>query len=497
MIEKANNADLPDELRAQGIAQKDLRRREFILNANLWEVIFRISFPLMLINFLTFIYDIIDSMLAAKISAESIASVIVLSQINNMLRIIGLSLASGGMIIISRLIGRKDFDRAKTIANTMVIIAVFMALMIWIIIIPLSRPMLKLFGASDNIIQNGLSYFRIQIATSGVMLINNVFFGLEKSRGRMANVMWLNMTIIIAKIALSVVLVYGFKVRQLIWISMTTLIANLALTVFVIIRLAMPKYFFRFNYKERDLSRRTLKAIFGLSIPIFIGRFMFSLGKVLVNAISANFYSSGKYADEAVYGQHYGDRVTGALGISNHLGGFTTNVLNSVDESEAQIISVNLGHKNQARALKAFSYSLIINLCLAAAGVTIFVIFNDMFVQIYAQGDADYAKMISDIFFYERIAIIMLAVNSSVNGLLYGFGYTKIAGIMNLSRVIAYRIPILLIMLYVADIGYQSVGIAMMVSNICIGLMSIVVGIIYIRKIKKKNITDTLEIGKT
>lgn len=475
------------------ISEKDSKRRDLILNGNMWKVIFIISLPLMLISVLNFFYSIFDTMIASRMSTDSIASVVVLSQINNMLMAVGMSLASGGVIILSRMVGRRNYDRAKIIANTMVTLSVIVAVGMVVILVPLAKPLLKMLNTSDEIIASGLGYFQIQIATSGVMIFNNVFIGLEKSRGRTTNILFLNMGVMAIKVTLSLLLVYVGHVQALYWISLSTLLANSCLTIFAVIRIMRPNYVYRYSFKNKDFSKSTILGIFKISIPIFIGRFVFSLGKVLVNSMSSAHFSSEKYKNE--FGDNYGDTVTGALGVSNNLGGFTTNVLNSIDESEALIISSNLGNKNKKRALQAFWYSMILNMTLAILGVILYSIFNDQLIKaLITDSDPQYMQMVSDIFFYEKFAIIALAINSTVNGLLYGFGYTLVAGIMNLSRVIIFRVPVLAIMLKIFDNGYKSVGIAMMISNVSIGVMSIIVATVCLLRIRKKTDLDTLKI---
>ncbi|MFR4440243.1 MAG: MATE family efflux transporter, partial [Hungatella sp.] len=64
-----------------------------------------------------------------------------------------------------------------------------------------------------------------------------------------------------------------------------------------------------------------------LSIPVIIEKMAFSFGKVVVNSMST-IYSA---------------LTVGALGVSNNIGGFTTNPQNGYQEGAAAIISQNLG----------------------------------------------------------------------------------------------------------------------------------------------------------
>lgn len=455
----------------------DKKLREFICNGNLWAVIIRISLPLMLINALTFLYNIVDSMMAAKLGSTSVSAVVVLSQISSMLTALGSGMASGGMIIISRLIGRNHYNQAKTVANTIIIIAVVIGILTISLVVPLTPLILKLARTPESLIAEGTKYFRVQIITAGIMLFNSVFLGLEKARGQTKTILALNFVVIITKILLSYLFIYVFEFG-LVMISVSTLIANSMLTVYVIIRLNMPKYLFKFNFKDRDFSKGFIKPYVILAFPIFLGRFVFTLGKVWVNSMCS----------------YYGEDAVGALGVSNNLGGYVTNVIGSVEESAGLIISTNLGQKNKTRALNAFYYSLILNTSLAVIGVILMTIFDDKIIGFYAKGDAEFARLISNIFKFEKLGIVALAFNSSMLSLLYGYGFTKISLITNLSRLFVFRIPSLYIFMYFTNFGVESIGLAMFVSNGGIGLMSIAIIIIYLIKIKRKNLVDELKI---
>lgn len=460
------------------INASDKKLRDFILNKNLWLVVLRISLPLIFINAMHYLYGIIDSIMAAEIDSTAISTVVILGQISNMIMSLGYGFAGGGIIIIARLIGRNDFAKAKTVANTIIFIAAIISIITIAVVVPSTKFILRIANTPESLISAGTAYFMIQIISVGVMVFNNVYLGLEKARGQTQSILILNFAVIIVKIVLSYIFIYIFH-YGLTMVAVATLIANFMLTLYVIIRLVMPKYIFKFKFSDKNLSKDFLKPIFVLSFPIFLGKFVFSLGKVIVNSMCS----------------FYGDRVVGALGVSNNMGGYVSTVIGSVEESSSMIISTNLGQKNKKRALKAFYYSFVINLGLAILGVILLTVFNDAIIGFYSKGDKAFGQMISDIFAYEKLGIIALGINSSMLGLLNGFGFTKITMFTNLSRLFVFRIPTLVILMNFTDLGFKSTGIAMFISNGGIGLMSIVIGIIYLIKIKRKNIVDDLKVG--
>ena len=109
-------------------------------------------------------------------------------------------------------------------------------------------------------------------------------------------------------------------------------------------------------------------------------------------------------------------------------------------------------------------------------------------VGLFAGNDKTFGDTIISIFQYERIAAVMLAVTSAVMGMLYGFGYTKLALLINVMQLFVFRIPTLYFLMNYSELGSESVGIAMMVSNIMVGFTAIVIALFVIRNVKSQQV---------
>lgn len=466
------------------ISAKELKRRDFIINGNLWKVVFIIAFPLFVYTIFNYLYSIIDTIMCSGISKEAVNAVGALSQVTNLISALGGGIGAGGSILIAREIGRKDYDKAQRYASTVFTYVVIFAILTCAIIIPLTEPLLRMCNISEESIAVGKGYFMISVATSAVMMVNTVYLGVEKAKGSTLFITILNIAVVLVKVALNALFLYGFGLKDMTFVSLSTLIANFALMIFVFCRLAMKSYLFHFSLKKTDLSDRTRKRLFGISFPITLGKAIFSLGKVFINGFAGN----------------YSGDVVGALGVSNNMGGAITNPLSSIEDSTSSIISQNLGANKLNRAIKTFWVGLIYSLGIAIVGVGIISIpsVDSAICHFFARnaGDAaaveEYAQHIHDVFFYEKMGIITLALNSSVLGMLYGFGYTKLSMIINVARVFVFRIPSFLVAQAILgseeSAGYQVAGISMGFSNIAIGVVAIVVGLIVLGRVKHREI---------
>ncbi len=456
------------------VSEKDRKRREFILNGQPMAVVLYISLPLILLGAFSYLSSVIDTVVVAKSDNDALSSVVMISQIKNLFTALGSGFATGSSIIVARLIGRAEYDRARQVANTVLTIFFCAAAVIISAAIPFAPQILRLFGLTESMAAKGVGYFRIQIVSIGVSMFNTVFLGQEKARGATVNILFVNIMSMSLKLIFTVVFVTVLHMGTEM-VAASTLLADISVSCYALTMLLRKNYLFHYSLKNTRFSKDYILPLCSLSIPVFIGKFVFSMGKVIVNYLAIG----------------YGEDAPGALGVSNQISGSVTHITNCTEDSESSIQSYNLSAEHYSRMIKIFFCTLGLNLLIAAIGVTILVIFSSPISMFFADGNIAKAELIEKIFSFERIGIVALAVNAAVNGLVYGIGYTKLSMVCNLSRLFVFRIPSMLIMINCfPNLGAESLGIAMLVSNVGIGLMSVVIGIVCLIKVKNHTAKD-------
>ena len=456
---------------------KDTKRREKILNGNLTTTIIAICAPIFLYNFFNSFYSIIDAVVVSKINSTSVSAVASLSQLKNLLSSLGAGISSGGGIIVARLFGAGDFEKAKKTSNQVLSLSTILIALLLLICIPLAVPIMNLAGVPEELIAIGTGYFVVEIITLAFIFYNSVFMAMEKAKGNTKIMFFLNVMVMAIKLSLSVLFIYGLNKDDIIWVAIATLIGQISMFAVLLGVMSSKNNIFRIDFKEFKLYKKTILDIFKISLPIFLGKFIFSFGKVSVNAMCKG----------------YGPLVVGALGVSNNLCGVATSPINAFEESTSTIVSQNLGAKNTKRAFSAFVRSFIMSVTLGIIGyILIRFVFQDDLINLYNQNkDAvdtkEFLVLIKEINRYDSLSIIALAINAAVLGILYGFGQTKMTMVLNISRVFLFRIPILwYLQNFHKELGAEAAGISMGISNLCVSVASICFLIYFIIKIKKQ-----------
>ena len=459
------------------ISEKDLKRRDKILNGNLIMTIISICAPIFLYNLFNSFYAIIDAVVVSKINPTSVSAVASLSQLQHLLSSLGSGLAAGGGILVARQFGAGDMEKARYLSNQTISLSNIIIALLLGICVPFAVPIMKLSGVPDELISIGTSYFVVQVITLTFVFYNSVFMAMQKAKGNTKIMFWLNILAMMVKLSLSVLFIWVIGFRDIVWVAISTLIGQIVMFAVLLSMMLQKDNVFIIKLEEFKLKKQEIKSILSMSLPIFLGKFIFSFGKVSINAMC----------------KAYGPLVVGALGVSNNINGMVTTPINSFEEGTSTIISQNIGANNIKRAIKTFKYSFFMATALGIIGyILVRFICQDAIINLYnqnaqAEDTAMFLALIKSIHRYDSLSILALAVNSAVLGVLYGFGQTKMTMILNISRVFVFRIPVLwYLQTFHKEIGAEAAGISMGISNICIAIASLTCLGIFLLKVKKK-----------
>lgn len=450
------------------LSKRDEKFLEKSLNEKMWKVILMIGTPLALYQGLQQIFSILDTMMAAHISKESVSAVAYLSQLNHLLSAVDGGLAVGAGIQISSAFGEGDYEMVHKRVSSLYALSFTVGAAMLAIILPFTGQFLKLAGTPETLISVGMRYFIVQLFTMVVTFLNNVYIAVERARGNAGRIFRLNLGVIALKLSLTAVFVYLLN-GDLFMIGLASLLSQIFLLFFALKNSFFDQGVFSFSLKAVTAEGRVIGPMLKRSWPVIIEKALFSFGKTIVNSMCTL----------------YGYTMVGAMGVSNNLGGFTTNPQNGFQEGAASIISQNLGAGKHRRVLEAFKAVLIVNIIIGAVFSSIELWQLDLLASLFDSGSPEFHNMIMTVYRFEALGAVPLGINASVMALLYGLGETKLTLIINLSRVFVFRIPVFWFLQNRTDFGEASVGIVMMVSNVSVAVLSSSIAWIVIRNFKR------------
>ena len=452
------------------LSSRDRRFLDMSLNAPMWKVVLYVGTPLALYQGLAALFTILDTLMASHISKESVSAVAYLSQLRLMLSSVGGGLAVGAGIQISRAYGEGDFLLVRKRVSTLYATSLSVGLLMLAVILPFTGGFLRLAGTPAELITVGRQYFIVQLFVMVVNFLNEVYIAVERARGNARRIFLLNLAVILVKLSLTAFFVYVLE-GDLVMIAVASLLSELTMFVFAVRYSLVGDSAFSFSLKAVALrEKRVVEPMIRNSLPVIAEKALFAFGKTIVNSMSTV----------------YGALMVGALGVSNNLGGITTNPQNGYQQGSSAIISQNFGAGKFRRVLEAFYATAVINMLLGAliSGLELWQL--SFLSGLFDGGSEEFRRTIAGVYRFEALGAVPLGLNAAVMALLYGLGKTRLTLVLNFARVFVFRIPVFWFLQHCTNVGEKSVGIVMMVSNIAVAVAAVVVCAVVIRDFKRE-----------
>ena len=372
------------------LTSRDAAFREKSLNAPVWKVVLSTGAPLALYQGLQQLFTILDTMMAAHISAESVSAVAYLAQVLLVIQSVGTGLSVGSGIQISRAFGTGDIPMVQKRVSTVYAMTALLCGLV-LLLLPFADPILRLSGTPEALISVGASYFRVQLLSTVCLLFDNVYIAVERARGNSGRILRLNLAVILAKLSLTALFVYVLN-GTLVTIALAAVVRPMLVT----------------------------------SFPSMLEKALFAFGKTIVNAMSTR----------------YGALCVGAMGVSNNLGGITTNPQNGFQDGGAAIISQNYGAGRYRRVVSAFAATSLVSMLLGGVISGIELANLNFLAGWFDSGNPEFHRLICLVYRYEALGAIPLGLNAGALALFYGLGRTNLTLLVNLARVFVFRIPV-------------------------------------------------------
>lgn len=459
---------------AKVLSEKDAKKREMILTGEIWKVILTLGTPLAVFQGLNLFFKLYDTLMASTISPMSVSVVAYLSQLNLIITALGGGFAIGSSIKISEAYGAGDYDLVHKRVQLLFGFAGLLSVIV-LCCTPFTATFLRLTGTPEEFIESGTVYFQLHLVDNVLVLFNTAYIAIERSRGNATRILTLNMISMVVKLSMNTlfVLVLGYGIEMM---AVATILSNSVVFSGFLYHICLKNKGDIFSFSPKEIKYETAVGypMLQTSVPVIGEKVAFQFGKVAINGMC----------------NPYGSLMVGALGVSNNISSMTMAPINGFQEAAIAIISQNRGAGNEKRALKAFYTLLCMNICAAIFGVTVSMYFLPEISSWFDGGDAAFNELICLTYTYEVMGLLGLGINSSVMALLYGHGFTKLTLLINFSRVFVFRVPVLWYLQQFTDLGRDSIGVVMMISNISTGLLAFIVAFLVVKKIKREHITE-------
>ena len=256
--------------------------------------LFTLIWPLLLEQTLSVTMGMADTLMVAGVGEAAVSSVSLVDTLNVLIIQILSALATGGAVIASQYLGRRDTENACRSAAQLYSVLGISTVVVGIVCMLLSRPILRgVFGSIDeDVMRFAKQYFLISAVSYPFIGLYNGGAALFRAQGNSRISMLASLVMNVINIAGNALLIYGFGMG-VIGAALATLIGRVFAAVFILWQnqnLSNP-----LRVQElADLKPRSqpIRQILSLGIPSGLENGMFQIGKLCVSSLTSTLGTS-------------------------------------------------------------------------------------------------------------------------------------------------------------------------------------------------------------
>ncbi|MDR0862344.1 MAG: MATE family efflux transporter [Oscillospiraceae bacterium] len=222
---------------------------------------------------------------------EAVSGVSLVNTISNLLIYVFSAMATGGAVVASQCLGKKDFKIAVTVSNQILLLCFAIAAVVMAVSLVGNRAVLSLiYGAVEpGVMENAVTYFYI---TAFSFPFLSVYYGstaLFRSMGNSKISVYTSVIMNIINIGGNAVLVYGFNMGVA-GVGIATLASRVVSCVVALVILRKPKYVLHIDRNIfRGFDLPIIKKVLKIGLPSGIENGMFQIGKLFTQSLITSF----------------------------------------------------------------------------------------------------------------------------------------------------------------------------------------------------------------
>ncbi len=347
------------------------------------KLLFRFSIPCVLGLLIGAFYNIVDQMFIGNSelgylgNAATGVSFPILCIANAFAWCIG----DGAAAFLSICAGRGDANRAHKCAGTCITVTALIGVALTTVCVIWARPMMALFGASDQTLDMAVEYFVIVAAAFPFYLLLNMMNSMIRADGSPTFAMIAMALGAVVNIALDPLFIFVFRwgIAGAAW---ATVIGQLMSFALCAVYFRRPKTF--------HLTRRSfipdggvLREVIALGGSTFITQLSIVTLSLVCNIMLA------KYGALSVYGQ---DIPISVFSIQTKVYTIVCNLVVGIVLGGQPIFGYNYGAGNMKRVRKAYRLVLQASLIVGCTAVAIFELCPQVIINLFGEGDALYQE---------------------------------------------------------------------------------------------------------
>lgn len=406
------------------------------------KLLLKFSLPAVLGMLMNSIYNVVDKLFIGNqadivtasgdivhVGTLSLAGLNIAFPIQMLIIAVSTMMGVGASSLISRYLGSKEFDKAdKTFGNSILMILGIAALLTAVGLL-FAKPILIVFGATENILPYAFDYIRIiffgTIFFSFTVSMNNIV----RAEGNAFMAMIVMMVGTFINIPLDYLFIYIFK-----WgvsgAAYATILSQFTGFIIILTYLVSGKSYFKFKKDMFIPNMRIMKDILNIGMPSLVRTGAFTLFSIVINNSIKTYGVDAHFA---------------IMGVMAPLLSFIMMPSTGIAQGMQPIVGYNFGAKQIKRVRHTLNLSIIFASAVSILGFAIILYFIRPIVGAFIQ-EQDTLNMGVTILKIVFLGIPTMGFQIIAGGYFQSIGKAIPALIITSARQVIFLIPMILVL---------------------------------------------------
>ena len=426
-------------------------------------VILKLALPIFTGMIVQIVYNVTDTFWVARIDLADpsyMGGTAIVFPLIFFFMALGNGLMVGTSSLVARAIGEKNVKVLSTTAESGMLISFILSVISLVILLPFAPRILIALGAEGDYYVHGLEYLRYIIPAGPVIFFAMIFLGILQGEGLVKYVMNSMLIGTALNIILDPVFIFllGLNVRGA---AIATVIAQAVAMVYVVTVFIRNKSSIRINWAVSNIKLSTIKDIAAIGLPQSISMILMSLSFVIFNRIVIEIDTLALTAF-ALCGRFEQIMLMPAMAIGAAI---------------VTIVGQNSGRGNFLRVKETMKQARLLGLISVGALTALIVGFAPLIFKPFT--DVEQVRWYA-VMQYRVVSVGYLAALVGITGRSFfqAIGYPLPALFITLLRLILVALPVMLVLIYIFDLGIWGVWIGLVSGSMC----SMVVSLLWVRR---------------
>lgn len=390
------------------------------------------SLPVFLSYLCNSIYNIISRAFIGNGRAgyEGIAALSVAHPITLVTLAFAFLLGMGGSTLAAIRVGQGDKTGANRAMNMSLQLLLIVGILITTIGLLFLDPLLRLFGASDNVLPYAREYARIVVGGCTLQIVSVGMTNYMRVEGKTRLAMLAVIIGPIVNIIFSTLFIVVFDMG-LTGAALATVMAQFSCTAVIVVHYIRSKEFFHFDRTILDPDPKLAAEITYLGLSAFALQICQGLVSILLNQVART------------YG---GDLAVSGMGVVTTLQTFVLTITTAVNMGSQSLIAYNFGAKCYSRIRELIRTAMIASVVIVLIEYIILKIFTVPIAAIFCKDNAEVIRFSSHAMVIYLLMSPLVPIQVQGSGFFQAIKKPLTAMLLSLSRQAIILAPLLLVL---------------------------------------------------